>query len=40
MTKRTMLLLVGLVILAVVAGLCILLILREDGLSGSGVHFV
>lgn len=40
MVKRTMLLLIGLIVLAVIAAICVLLALRGNGLSGSGVYFL
>ena len=41
MAKRTMTLLIaGLIILAVIAAICVLLTLKDNGLAGSGVYFL
>ena len=40
MAKRMIFLLIGLVLLAVIAALCVLWALRDNGLAGSGVFFV
>ena len=41
MAKRTILLLIFvLVLLSIVAAVCVLLVLRDNGLMGSGVYFV
>ncbi len=40
MAKRTIILLAGLVALLIIAALFVLLMLRDEGLNGSGVYFV
>ena len=40
LAKRTIILLVGVVALLIIATIFVLLMLREEGLNGSGVYFV
>ena len=40
MARRTLLLLIGLAVLALIAAVCVLLSVRGNGLAGSGVFFV
>lgn len=40
MARRTLIILIGIIVLTLVAMLCVLLSLRDNGLAGSGVFFV